>query len=55
MEVSETSFFDIGTTQNDHPTHVKYFSSFIYVFFTLFGYECGGGGFRKGLVHNVLT
>ena len=37
MEVFETSFFDIVTTQNDHPRYVKPVLGRIYVFFTLFG------------------
>ena len=44
MEVFETSFFDIVTTQNDHPRYVKPVLGRIYVFFTLFGYQVGGGG-----------
>ena len=43
MEVSETYFFDIVTTQNDHPSYGKHFLGHIYVFFTLFGYQVGGG------------
>ena len=56
MEVFETYFFDIVTTQNDHPRYVKHVSGRIYVFFTLFGYQVGGGGggSPKGLVHNLL-
>ena len=45
MEVSETFFFDIVTTQNDHPRYPKHILGSIYVFFTLYGYwVCGGGG-----------
>ena len=53
-EVFETSFFDIVTTQNDHPRYVKHVLGRIYVFFTLFGYQVdpfgggGGGGGSKG-------
>ena len=36
-EVFETSFFDIVTTQNDHPTYVKHVLGSINVFFFLFG------------------
>ena len=43
IEVFETDFFDIVTTQYDHPRYVKHGLGRIYVFFTLFGY-CGGGG-----------
>ena len=38
IEVFETYFFDIVTTQNDHPRYVKHVLGRIYVFFTLFGY-----------------
>ena len=38
MEVFETFFFDIVTTQNDHPRYVKHVLGRISVFFTLFGY-----------------
>ena len=38
IEVFETYFFDIVTTQNDHPSYVKRVLGRIYVFFTLFGY-----------------
>ena len=44
IEVFETCFFDIVTTQNDHPSYVKHVLGCIYVFFTLFGYPVGGGG-----------
>ena len=44
IEVFETCFFDIVTTQNDHPRYVKHVLGRIYVFFTLFGYQVGGGG-----------
>ena len=58
MEVFSTCFFDIVTTQNDHPRYVKHVLGRIYVFFTLFGYQVrgggGGGGSLKGLVHNLL-
>ena len=58
MEVFETSFFDVVTTQNDHPRYVKHFLGCICVFFILFGYHVRGGGggegAPKGLVHNLL-
>ena len=55
IEVSEPCFFDIVTTQNDHPRYVKHFSGCICVFFTLFGVSSrGGGGSPRGLVHNLL-
>ena len=44
MEVFETYFFDIVTTQNDHPSYGKHVLGRIYVFFTLFGHQVGGGG-----------
>ena len=44
IEVFETCFFDIVTTQNDHPSYAKHALGRIYVFFTLFGYQVGGGG-----------
>ena len=44
IEVFETCFFDIVTTQNDHPRYVKHVLGRIYVFFTLLGYQVGGGG-----------
>ena len=54
MEVFETYIFDIVTTQNDHPSYVKHVLGRIYVLFTLFGYQVGGGGSPKGRVHNLL-
>ena len=54
MEVFETYFCDIVTTQNDHPSYGKHVLGRIYVFFTLFGYQVGGGGSPKGRVHNLL-
>ena len=53
IEVFETCFFDIVTTQNDHPSYVKHVLGRIYMFFTLFGYQVGGGGSPKGRVHNL--
>ena len=38
IEVFETYFFDIVTTQNDHPRYVKHVLGRIYVFLTVFGY-----------------
>ena len=58
IEVFESGFFDIVTTQNDHPRYLKHFLGRIYVFFTLFGYQVrggGGGGSPRGLVHNLLV
>ena len=37
-KVSETEFFDIVTTHNNLPNHVRHLLGSIYVFFTLFGY-----------------
>ena len=58
IEVFETYIFDIVTTQYDHPSYVKHVLGRIYMFFTLFGYWAhgagGGGGARKGVVHNLL-
>ena len=48
IEVFETCFFDIGTTQYDHPSYLKHIWGRIYMFFTLFGYWVGGGGSPKG-------
>ena len=38
IEVFETYFFDIVTTQYDHPIYVTHVSGRIYMFFSLFGY-----------------
>ena len=38
IEVFETCFFDIVTTQNDISSYAKHVLGRIYVFFTLFGY-----------------
>ena len=54
IEVFETYFFDIVTTQYDHPRYVKHVLGPIYVFFTLFGYWVRGEGGQTGLVHNLL-
>ena len=54
IEVFETCFFDIVTTQNDISSYAKHVLGRIYVFFTLFGYWVGGGGSPRGLVHNLL-
>ena len=54
MEVFKTFFFDIVTTQYDHPSYLKHVLGRIYMFFTLFGYWVGGGRSPKGLVHNLL-
>ena len=55
IEVFETCFFHIVTTQNDISSYAKHVLGRIYVFFTLFGYQVGGGGGApKGRVHNLL-
>ena len=36
FEVSETYFFDIVTTQSDHPSYVKHILACVYMVFTLF-------------------
>ena len=57
IEGFETSFYDVLTTQYDHPSYVKHVLGRSYVFFTQFGYKVGGGGgggAPKGLVHNLL-
>ena len=43
IEVFETCFFDIVTTQYDHPRYVKHVLGRIYVFFTRFGNQVRGG------------
>ena len=52
MEFSETDFFDTLTIRNDQISYAKYVLAPLYVFFTLFG--CWGGGFPRGLGHNLL-
>ena len=44
MAVFKTCFFDIVTTQNDHPSYLKHILGRIWVYFTLFGYWVGGAG-----------
>ena len=44
IEVFETCFYDIVTTQYDHPRYVKHVLGRIYMIFTLFGYFVGGVG-----------
>ena len=38
IDFFETCFFDIVTTQNDHPRYVKHVLGCMHMFFTLFGY-----------------
>ena len=58
IEVFETCFFDIVTTQCHHPRYVKHVLGRTCMMFTPFGYWVrgggGGGGSPKGLVHNLL-
>ena len=44
IEVFETCFYDIVTTQYDHPRYVKHVLGRIYMIFTLFGYSLRRGG-----------
>ena len=49
IEVFQTCFFDIVTTQNDISSYAKHILGRIYVFFTLFGcWVRGGGGVSQG-------
>ena len=50
IDVFETYIFDIVTTQYDHPSYVKHVFHPIWVLAA----RGGGGGARKGLVHNLL-
>ena len=56
IEVFETDFSDIVTTQYDHPRYVKPVLGCIYMIFTIFGYwvRGGGGGAPRGLIQNLL-
>ena len=49
IEVFQTCFFDIVTTQYDHPSYLKHVLGRIYMFFTLFGYWVGGGEVSQGI------
>ena len=56
IEVFVTYFFDIVTTQYDHPRYVKHVLGRIYIIFTLFGYQiCGAGGGGGGLPRDWYT
>ena len=44
IEVSETCFYDIVTTQYDHPNYVEHLLGRIYVFSPYLGIRSGGGG-----------
>ena len=50
IEVFETCFFYIVTTQYDRPRYVKHVLGRIYIFFTLFGYYLRGGGVSQGII-----
>ena len=55
VEVSETYFLDVVTTENDHPADVKHFLGTIYVSFISLGYGgLGWGESPKGLAHNFF-
>ena len=55
IEVFETCFFDVVTTQNDHPKLCKAcFRPHLRGFHPIWGLDPGGGGSPKGLVHNLL-
>ena len=55
IEVFETCFFDIVTTQNDISSYAKHVLGRIYVFSPYLGVSSGGGGgLPKGRVHNLL-
>ena len=64
IEVFETFFFDVVTTQNDHPSYVKHvpggggvprdWAAFTWFSPYLGIRSGGGGGSPKGLVHNLL-
>ena len=55
IEVFETCFFDIVTTQNDISSYAKHVLGRIYVFSPYLGIRSGGGGGSpKGRVHNLL-
>ena len=54
IEVFETCFFDIVTTQNDISSYAKHVLGRIYVFSPYLGVRSGGGGSPKGRVHNLL-
>ena len=56
IAVSETCFFDVVTSQNDHPRYVKHVSGCICVFSITFGYQVrGGGGGGGGLPWDWYT
>ena len=46
LEISETDLFDTLTIQKDQISFVKHVLAPVYVFFTLFGCVCGGGGYQ---------
>ena len=50
-----TFFFDIMTTQNDHPRYVKHVLGRIICFSLYLGIGRRGGGLPMGLVHKLLV
>ena len=54
IEVFETYFFDIVTTQNDHPSYESMFWAVFTCLSPYLGIRSGGGGAPKGRVHNLL-
>ena len=58
IEVFETCYYDIVTTQCDHPRYVKHVLGRFYTTFTLFGYWLhggGGGGGWQGQGENCMS
>ena len=49
IEVFKTCFFDMVTTEYDHPSYPNHVLGRVYMFFTLFGYWVGGGGVFQGM------
>ena len=54
IEIFETCFFAIVTTQNDHTCYVKHVLGLFYVFFTLFGHWVPEGVSQGTSTHNLL-
>ena len=54
MEFFETCFYDIVTTQYDHPRYVEPVLAVFMCFSRYLGIGFGGGGGQRGLVHNLL-
>ena len=50
MEVFETCFFDVVTTQNDHPRYLKHvLGRYLHVFHPIRVSGGGGGGVSNGI------